>query len=186
MPNTPFNEIGWFYPSAASVTGECDSYVKMNILEPGVPWDYGSLQRSAWIDQSLLGMPISATSSGVIYQQETTPDADGSPLASSFTTGDFYLAEGEQFVYVDQIMPDFRWETYTGNVSAQIQLTFNVSNFPGDTPIQYGPYTVTQATEYLSVRFRGRLMSITVASADLGSFWRLGSCKYRYSISGRR
>lgn len=186
MPNTPFNEIGWLYPSTASSSGECDSYVKMNILEPGAPWDYGSLPRSAWIDQSLLGQPISATPSGVIFLQETTADADGQPLSSSFTTGDFYLAEGEEFVYVDQLMPDFKWSTYTGTTSAQIQLTFNVSNFPGDTPIQYGPYTVTQATQYLAVRFRGRLMSVTVASSDLGSFWRLGSIKYRWRPAGRR
>ena len=186
MPNTPFNEIGWLYPSAASSTGENDSYVKMNILESGAPWDFGLLPRSAWIDQSLLGMPIGSSSGGVIYLQETTPDADGQPLTSSFTTGDFYLAEGEQFVSVDQIMPDFKWETFTGGPSAQIQLTFNVSNFPGDTPISYGPYTVTQATQYLGVRFRGRLMSVTVASNDIGSFWRIGSIKFRWAPSGRR
>ena len=189
MPNTPFNEVGWFFPSLASSTGENDSYVKMNILEPSAPWDIGpisQLQRSAWIDQSILGMPIAASSGGVIYFQETTPDADGTPLNSSFTTGDFYLAEGEQFSIVDQIMPDFKWDTYTGTTSAQIQLTFNVSDFPGDTPAQYGPYTITRATEYLEVWFRGRLMSITVASNDLGSFYRLGSIKYRYAGSGRR
>lgn len=186
MPNTPFNEIGWLYPSVNSVNGENDSYVKMNILEPGAPWDYGTLQRSAWIDQSILGMPISAASQGTIYWQETTNDADGQPLAASFTTGDFYLAEGEQFVFVDQIMPDFKWSEFPGGTSAQIQLTFNVSNFPGDAPIVYGPYTVTQATNYLAVRFRGRLMSITVSSADTGSFWRIGSIKFRYTPSGRR
>lgn len=186
MPDTPFNEVGWLYPSAASTNGENDSYVKFNILEQGAPWDYGLLPRSAWIDQSILGMPIGATPSGVIYQHETTPDADGSPLAASFTTGDFYLAEGEDYVFVDQIMPDFKWATFTGGASAQIQLTFNVSNFPGDTPQQFGPYTVTQATEYLAVRFRGRLMSVTAASSDLGSFWRIGSIKYRYRAMGRR
>jgi hypothetical protein len=186
MPNTPFNEVGWEYPSLASSNGENDSYVKFNILEPGAPWDYGLLNRSAWIDQNIFGMPIAATSSGIIYMHETTPDSDGSPLVASFTTGDFYLEEGENFVYVDQIMPDFKWETFTGITSAQIQLTFNVSNFPGDVPVQYGPYTVTQATEYLGVRFRGRLMSVTALSADLGSFWRLGSIKYRYAVSGRR
>lgn len=189
MPNTPFNEIGWFYPSASSVSGENDSYVKMNILEPGAPWDIGpigALQRSAWIDQSILGNPIATNSAGIVYKHETTNDADGQPLLSSFTTGDFYLEEGENFVVVDQIMPDMRWESFTGTTSAQIQLTFNVSNFPGDTPISYGPYIVTQTTEYLNVRFRGRLMSVTVASADLGSFWRLGSIKFRWAFSGRR
>src|ERR1035437_371309 len=186
MPNTPYNEAGWFYPSAASSSGECDSYVKMNITEPGAPWDYGPMKRSAWIDQTLLGMPIATTPGGVIYQHETTPDADSAPLAATFTTGEFYLAEGEDFVIVDQILPDFKWAVFTGGASAQIQLTFNITNYPGDTPIVYGPYTVTQATMYIAVRFRGRLMSITVASADLGSFWRLGLIKYRYAPAGRR
>lgn len=189
LPNTPFNEIGWAYPSLASVSGENDSFVIMNIFEPNAPWVIGplnSMQRSAWIDQSVLGNPIATSSGGIVYSQETTNDADGQPLVSSFTTGDFYLAEGEQFVYVDQIMPDFKWTTYTGTVSAQIQMTFNVSNFPGDTPTVFGPYTVTQQTEYLSVRFRGRLVSITIGSSDLGSFWRLGSPKFRMAPSGRR
>lgn len=186
LPNTPFNEVGWCYPSAASVSGECDSYVKMNITEPGAPWDYGSLQRSAWIDQTILGMPIGASPNGFIYQHETTNNADGAPLTSSFTTGEFYLAEGEDFVFVDQILPDFKWTTYTGNTSASIQMTFNVTNYPGDAPTTYGPYTVTQATEFISVRFRGRLMSITIASSDLNSFWRLGRIAYRYSTVGRR
>lgn len=186
MPNTPYNEVGWLYPSAASTSGECDSYAKMNITEQGAPWDIGPLQRSAWIDQTILGMPIGAAPNGFVYQHETTNDADGAPLNSSFQTGEFYLAEGEEFVFVDQILPDLKWSQYTGGASAQILLTFNVTNYPGDAPVVYGPYTVTQATEFLSVRFRGRLMSITVQSNDLGSFWRTGSTKYRYSPAGRR
>ena len=186
MPNTPFNEVGWLYPSAASANGECDSYVKMNITDSGAPWDYGPLSRSAWIDQTVLGMPIGATSGGIIYQHETTPDADGQPLLASFTTGEFYLAEGEDFAFVDQIIPDFKWTTFTGGTSAQIMMSFNVTNYPSDTPVVYGPFTVTQATEYISVRFRGRLMSVTVSSSDMGSFWRIGSIKYRYSGAGRR
>jgi hypothetical protein len=186
MPNTPFNEAGWAYPSLASVNGECDSYVKFNILEPGAPWDYGLLPRSAWIDQSVLGAPIGGAPSGAIYQHETGNDADGQPLVASFTTGYFELADGEDFVFVDQILPDFKWGTYAGAPSAQIQMTFNVVNFPGDTPVSYGPYTVTQATTFISVRFRGRQMSITVQSSDPGSFWRLGRVRYRFAPLGRR
>jgi hypothetical protein len=185
-PNTPFNEAGWFFPSNASTSGECDSYVKFNLTEPGDPWDYGSLPRSAWIDQTVLGPPIGAIPAGTIYQHETSNDAAGQPLLSSFTTGYFFIAEGEDFCVVDQILPDFKWGFYGAAQTANIQLTFNVVNFPGDTPVQYGPYVVTQATEILSVRFRGRQMSITVASADLGSFWRLGRVRYRYAPSGRR
>jgi hypothetical protein len=187
MPNTPYNEVGWLYPSSASSNGECDSYVKMNVTEPGMPWDYGPMDRSAWIDQSVLGMPIGAAPDGTIYQHETTNDADGNPLMASFTTGYFYLGESEEFVVVDQVIPDFKWNTFDGSASAaQVSLTFNVVNYPGETPTQFGPYVVSQSTKYITVRFRGRLMSITVASSDLNSFWRLGSCKYRYAPSGRR
>ena len=186
MPNTPFNEVGWLYPSAASVSGECDSYVKFNITEPGAPWDYGPMQRSAWIDQSVFGMPIAATSQGILYQHEVSPDADTQPLMASFTTGYFYLQEGEDFASIDRIYPDFIWGTFSGTPTAHVILTFNVTNYPGDTPRTYGPYVVTQATEFLSVRFRGRQMSITVQSSDIGSFWRLGHIRYRFSTTGRR
>jgi hypothetical protein len=190
MPNTNFNEAGWLFPSQASVSGECDSYVKMNITEQGAPWDFGpagnQLQRSAWTDQSILGPPLSASSGGVIYLQETTNDADGTPLMYSFTTGYFYLAEGEDFVFVDQILPDFKWGFYGQAQSATVQMTFNIVDYPGGTPRVYGPYSVTQATKYISVRFRGRQMSITVAGSDLGSFSRLGHVRYRWGPAGRR
>jgi len=185
MPNTPYNEIGWLFPSSASVSGENDSYVKMNVTEPTKPWDYGTLPRSAWMDQTILGPPISATSNGIIYSQETTNDADGQPMTSSFTTGYFVIAEGEDFAFVDVIIPDFKWALYGASGSAQVQMTFNVINYPGDTPVSYGPYTVTATTEFISVRFRGRQMSITVLTNDQGSFYRLGKCRYRYAPSGR-
>jgi len=186
MPNTPFNEVGYFYPSLASVSGECDSYVKYNITEPGNPWDYGSLARSAWIDQNVFGPPIAATPGGVIYQHETTNDAAGQPMAWSYTTGYFKIAEGEEYAFVDRWLPDFKFGEFGQPSTAQIHMTFNVANFPGDTPLQYGPYTVTQATQYLTTRFRGGLVSITFSGNDLGSFSRLGYVRYRYSAQGRR
>ena len=185
-PNTPFNEMMWEFPSLTDGTGENSRYVKINITEPGQPWDYGSLPRSAWIDQSVLGPPIGASPSSIIYQHETTNDADGSPLTSSFTTGYFYIAEGEDYSIVDQIIPDFKFGTIGANPNATIQLTFNVVNYLGDTPRTYGPYSVTSTTEYITTRFRGRQMSVTAESNDLGSFWRIGHIRYRYSSDGRR
>jgi hypothetical protein len=189
LPNTPFNEAGWAFPSLASNSGENDSYVKYNITEPGQPWDYGpvaSMPRSAWIDQTVLGNPIGATPTGLIYQHEMTNDADSAPLVSSFTTGYFVIAEGEDFAFVKQIIPDFKWGLFGGAQGAAIQLSFNVVNYPGDTPRVYGPYTVTVATRFITVHFRGRQMSITVTSSDLGSFWRLGNVRYLWQADGRR
>jgi hypothetical protein len=187
MPNTPFNECGWLFPSSASATGECDSYVKMNITEPNAPWDYGSLSRSAWIDQGALGMPIAATPQGNVYQHETTNDAAGAALNASFTTGYFMIAEGEDFVMVDQIYPDFKWGFYPGTSGATILMTFYVVNYPGDSPQVFGPYSVTSSTEFFTTRMRGRQMAIEVQNLDTGSFWRLGKVRYRYQQSvGRR
>lgn len=186
MPNTPFNEVGWLYPSVASANGECDSYVKFNITEPGAPWDIGLLPRSAWIDQTIIGNPLAATPTGLVYEHEDTNDADGQPLAASFTTGYFMIAEGEDYAFVDQIIPDFIYGTYAGSKGATIQISVNVTNYPGDTPTTFGPFTVTSTTEFISVRFRGRQMSFTIASSDVGSFWRLGRVRYRWAPAGRR
>lgn len=186
MPNTPFNEAGWFYPSNASVNGECDQYVKFNIVEPGTPWDYGALPRSAWIDQSVFGSPIGATPGGLIVQHETSPDAAGQPLVASFETGYFVLSEAEDYAFIDQVIPDMIWSTSGGTQSAQIQITFLTVNYPGDTPIAYGPYTVNSTTEYISVRFRARQVAVQIQSTDLGSFWRLGRIRFRVAPSGRR
>jgi len=39
--------------------------------------------------------------------------------------------------------------------------------------------------EYLTPRFRARLMAIKIGSSDIGSFWRLGNIRYRTQIDGK-
>lgn len=184
MPNTPFNEIGWLYPSTNA--SENDSYVKYNVIESA--WDYGTLARSAWMDQSVLGTPIAADSSGNIWQHETGFDAGNATTAMlpSFTTGYFYIAEGEDYAYVDQVIPDMKWGYFGGTNTSVLSLTFNVVNFLGDPATTYGPFTMNATTEYISTRFRGRQMSVTLSGADTGSFWRLGKIRYRWTADGRR
>jgi hypothetical protein len=64
-------------------------------------------------------------------------------------------------------------------------MTFYVIDYPGDTPRSYGPYTLTQATQYINPRFRGRLMSVQVQSNN-SVFWRIGRVRFRNATSGRR
>ena len=181
--NSRFNEIQWFYPSANG-TGEVDSYVKYNVVL-GL-WDYGSLGRSAWVDQSVLGPPIGADPvANLLYQHETSNDADGQAMLPSFQTGYFTIAEGDFKTFIDLIWPDFKWGQYSQAQTAQVQITFLVVNYPGDTPTAYGPYTVTQATKYFNTRLRGRLVAIKISSSDLGSFWRIGALRYRYAPDGK-
>jgi len=190
--NSRFGEISWFYPTKSN-GGEINAYVKYNVnLDQ---WDYGSLSRTAWINESVLGPPIGAGvlpggTSNYIIQHETSADAvdsSGQTIAmnSSFQTGYFVLTEAEYKMFVDQIWPDMKWGYFGGTQGANVLLTFYVTDYPGQTPLVYGPYTMTQATTYITPRFRGRLVSIKVESNDIGSFWRLGNTRYRYQPDGK-
>lgn len=184
-PNTPFNEITWEYPSLSGGTGENDKSVTYNVVENC--WYIQALPpRSAWCDQSVLGNPIGTTTNGQIFQHEEGYDADGAPITCTFTTGYFYLGEGQDYPFVDQWLPDFKWGTYAGAQDAQLSVTFSVVDYPGDTPRTYGPYPYSVSTKYLTTRFRGRQVSITITSTDSGSFWRIGKSRYRVASKGRR
>ena len=182
-PNTPFNEMWWFFPSASGGTGENDSYVKVNVLDGA--WDYGRLGRSAWIDQSVLGNPIGAEPTGLIQQHETARDAAGQPILWSFTTGYWSIGEGEDVAFIDEIIPDFKFGTFGGVAGATIEITIYTTMFPNGPVKTYGPYTVTAAKTKLNVRIRGRQMSMKISGSDLGSFARLGRVRYQWAPDGR-
>lgn len=181
--NSRFSEITWYYPTTSS-GGEVGAYVKYNSILNA--WDYGTLARTAWIDQSVLGAPIGADPSAlVLYQHETSKDAAGSPLQASFQTGWFSIGDGENMTYVDQIWPDMKWGYFNGSQNATVNFTFYVADYPGQTPRTYGPYAVTQSTTFISPRFRGRLVSFNVSNNDTGSFWRMGGIRYRWAPDGK-
>jgi hypothetical protein len=181
--NSSFHEIAWYYPSNDSVSGENDSYVKLNVLIN--QWDYGTLDRAAWLDQSVLGQPIGASPTGYIYQHEMSFNADNQPMASSFRTGFFQMSEAELKMFVDQVWPDMKWGYFNGAKNATVKITFHVADYPDGQVSSYGPYNLTEATTYITPRFRGRLVSIEVSSDDLDTFWRLGGIRYRLQPDGK-
>lgn len=182
--NSRFGEIQWFYPSKLGGTGEVDSYVKYNVYLQ--KWDYGTLGRTAWVDQSVLGPPIGADPASLfLYQHETSNDADGVAMNSFLQTGYYAISEGDVKAFIDWIWPDMKWGQFDAAQSATVQISFYVVDYPGQTPQVFGPYSVTQATEYFYTRFRARLVSIKIASSDLGSFWRIGNIRYRFAPDGK-
>jgi hypothetical protein len=183
-PNTVFNEVWWFYPSLSGGTGENDKWVKINVVEGS--WDYGSFGRSAAIDQSVLGNPIAATAQGAIYEHELGQNDGTAPMMASFTTGYARVGDGENFVFIDQIIPDMRFGLLGQSQDADLQMTFYVQDYPSDTPEVYGPYDFNSLTKRIEPRMRGRQVAIKLEGSDLNSFWRLGKITYRYAIDGRR
>jgi hypothetical protein len=180
--NSNYSEISWFYPTKSS-KGEVSRYVKLNV-QLGA-WDYGDLSRTAWINQSVFGPPIGAGSDKFIYQHETSEDADGLPMNSWFKTGYSQIGEAEYKIFVDQIWPDFKWGQYGQDADADLKLTFYVTDYAGKDPRVYGPYSMNKSIEFLTPRFRGRLVSIKIESSDLGSFWRIGAMRYRFTPDGK-
>jgi hypothetical protein len=191
-PNSRFGEISWYYPTKSN-GGEINAYVKYNLVLN--QWDYGTLSRTAWINESVFGPPIGAGilpggTDNFVIQHETSTDgvnASNEPEAinSFFETGYFAVNEADVKMFVDQVWPDMKWGYYAGAQNATIQLTFYATDYAGQEPISYGPFQLTQTTTFITPRFRGRLIAVKVESTDIGSFWRIGNMRYRTQIDGK-
>jgi hypothetical protein len=181
--NTAFSEVWFFYPSKSGALGYCDKYVKYNLQEN--TWDMGSLQRNTWLDTSVVGNPIATTNSGTIYSHESGTDADGTAMDYYYDTGWFYVDSGREISFIDRIYPDFKWGQFNGSQNASILVTIKTVNYPGDTPVVYGPYTVNQASQFISARIRARQIMFRFEGNDIGSFSRLGLVRVRYAPDGR-
>jgi hypothetical protein len=203
--NSGYDEVTFHFPSMASTTGENDSWVKYNTVTG--EWDYSlsvpqlgmvgktPIQISAWIDQNIFGHPISSMiasdgENSLIHQHEMGMDANGQPINWMIQTGFFMLSEGEDKVFVDLCIPDFRWRRWqqAQSVSAQVQITLYTAEYPDDpeeTWIPYGPFVVTNATGAFEPRCRGRYFFALIQGNDTGSFVRLGGIKFRFAPDGR-
>jgi len=182
--NTAFNEIWFFFPRATTNATTPDFFVKYNTLL-GL-WDNGGpLDRTCGIDNSILGMPISATSSGIVYEHEVSPDADGQPINASFTTGIFTLTDGMNMGFVDWFLPDGKFGQIDGTQNANVEITFFAQSYIGGPTTTYGPLTFNSTTQYLNPRIRGRFLSYQMQSNDVGSFWRAGGSHVRIAQDGR-
>lgn len=183
-PNNGFGEVAWYFPSISGGTGEVDSYVKYNFILNC--WDCGRLDRTAWIDQSVLGQPIGASSSGYVYQHEVALDADGQAMGEFFTTGLAQISQGENLMFVDWLIPDFKYGTYAGPQNASLNVTLNFTDYPGAPQKTRGPFPVSSTTDYRNPRVRAREIGFTAAGVGLGSFWRMGGLRYRAAPDGKR
>lgn len=180
-PDSHFNEFFYFYASLSG-SGEIDSYIKYNQVDK--VWDYGTLVRTAWFDQSdvLTNNPLGVDGNALIQQHENGNDADTDSMPCSVTTGFFKLSEGLLIIFLERMIPDF-----VAAAGTSIQITVNMINYPDDPPLFSKTYTwIAGITEYIIVRGRGRFAQLTISNNQLGSFWRLGEFLWVGTQSGRR
>lgn len=200
--NSGFDEVIWYYPSLSGGSGEVDSYVKLNTAPAngGNAWDSGRLDRTAWIDQNVFGEPIGADSNGFIFQHEVSDDADGAALTPLIETGLFAISEGDDLIFIDWLLPDFKYRKFPqdnpfssgfssgfgSSPGATLSVTLLVTDYPNVVPTEIGPFIVDPSVPFIAPRGRGRLIGLRISSSDLGTWWRLGNCRYRGAIDGKR
>lgn len=184
--NTKYDEVGWFYCSASS--DEIDRYVIYNYQDN--VWAYGQLRRYAWLDAGVEPYPR-ATDSNLLYEHETGYDDDGSPMTNVFIeSSDFDIGDGEQFAFINRIIPDIR---FLSNASAgQVNIVLKTRNFPGDSLSTNSTSAISSTTQQSHVRARARQAVLRVESdddnttANTSTGWRLGATRMDVRSDGRR
>ena len=182
------NEVGWFYCSSSS--DEVDKYVIYNYAEN--VWFYGSLSRTAWLDAGIENYPR-AVSNGYLYQQEQGFDDDGSPMTNVFIeSSDFDLGDGEQFTFIQKIIPDFKF-LQSSNEDGSVNVVVKTRNYPGDSLSVNSTSSIQANTQQAFIRGRARQMVLRFESDDdapndgnLGIGWRLGATRIDVRTDGKR
>ena len=181
--NKMFDEILWFYPSADS--DEIDRYVKYCTTEGA--WDIGSLVRTAWVDYGIHNNPrASGVASGVqyVYVHESGDDDDGAAMTSYVESGDFDLGDGEQFMFLNRLIPDI--DITSSNAEASVNYILKTRNYPGDSLTTNSTNAVKSTTQQAFLRGRSRQAVLRIESDSTDITWTLGDLRLEMRPDGRR
>ena len=171
--NKKFNEIIWYYVSedntAGTVNPEPDSYVTYNYAEN--VWTIGTLDRNVWLDaQGFKTVPFAFDANAKLYNHESGTSDDGQAMNCFVESGELEIDEtGNRTFLIDRIVPD---ATMTSDTN--LFLEFKCRKFPNSAEINKGPFTITQSTEKVSTRAKGRQIAVKYSSTGINDDWSLG------------
>ena len=192
--NKAFNEVGWFYCSAAS--SSIDRYVTYNYNEN--VWSIGQLDRCAWLDEGVFDKPIASyttSNTSYLYNHEVGNDDDGSAMQNVFIeSSDFDIdPAGEVFSAVSRIIPDvnFIGDAATGSTGQKLDFVLKKRDFPGDDLSTVTTASCFSTTTKIDTRLRARQVVLRVQSNDtdtneIGMSFRLGATRLDVKPDGRR
>ena len=185
--NEGWNEVWWFYPTTNSSTN--DAYVVYNHVDK--IWYYGSINRTAWIDNPLRQYP-QAVGGQYLYNHEEGINDDVSPMNAYIRSSDFDLGEGENYMLLRRLIPDVQFDGSTAATPA-VDITIYPRNYPGTASfngaVNTRPIIETSAniyTEQVFIRSRARQMALQIASDELGVQWQLGSPRIDARADGKQ
>jgi hypothetical protein len=196
-----FNEVWWFYCSADNNTPSPDKYVVYNYVEK--IWYYGTMDRTAWMDASIISdFPIAAYGNQLLYQESGVDDnstGTAAAIESYITSSEFDIDDGHNFSFVWRVLPDITFRGSTaGSPSATLTLLPLQNSGSGyNNPASLGGsddgvitrsavVPVEQFTGQVNIRVRGRQMSIKIESDGVGVMWQLGSPRIDLKPDGRK
>ena len=125
-----------------------------------------------------------ASAANYLYYHENGFDDDGSAMNAFVESGDLELQEGERFMLVSRIIPDFAFSGLTSDAS--ISMTMKGSDFPLETPTTLSTSTITNSSTQSFIRARSRHQVVRIESSGLGYGWRLGDLRFDMRPDGRR
>tara|TARA_Y100000114_G_scaffold154980_1_gene178115 strand:+ start:3943 stop:5769 length:1827 start_codon:yes stop_codon:yes gene_type:complete len=191
--NGEFNEIMWFYNRTGSNT--VNAVVAYNYLEQ--TWWIGTLDRTTWIDREVFDNPVASdylptttanneTISGLtngatqMFLHEVGNNADGSAMTAFVKSGSVEIGEGNDILYVQKLIPDVQ------NQEGALNMKLEFKYYPNTSTSTIKTATFTDATEFVSLRGRGREFTVNVVSNTTGTAWRLGTQRFDIQPDGRR
>ena len=182
--NKQFKEITWFYVSTdntVTTNPENDSYVTYNYVENA--WSIGSMDRTVWNDSfGFRRVPFAFDPDGYLYNHETGTSANGAAMNAYIETSPREITqEGENLYLVDKIVPNASMSS-----STTLSLYLNTRKYPSSSDVTKGPFAVTSTTDKVSVRAKGRQMSIKFQSTGTEDDWSLGDFRINTRLDGLR
>ena len=183
--NKKFKEITWWYVSndntAGTVNPENDSYVTYNYVEGA--WSIGTMDRTTWHDTfGSRNEPFAFDPNGNLYDHEIGTSAAGAAM-NCFIEGSprELTAEGENLYMIDKIVPNVTMSTNTS-----MDLYLNTRKYPSAPETVKGPFAMTSSTEKLSVRAKGRQISVKFETTGTEDDWSLGDFRINTRADGMR
>ena len=179
--NSEFNEIIWLYASGTNT--ECDKYVIYNPVDDY--WVYGKMIFTTFADKEVFGNTITTgvtVAGNNIYNNEPVSvfTGSGETLSSFVESGDFDIDDGNAIMFMNRIIPDYDLS------GGKIKMKFTTKQYPESTESVTKEFDITNTTEKVNFRSRGRQAKVRVSCDSNNASWRWGSIRLGIQGDGGR
>ena len=101
-------------------------------------------------------------------------------ITAYIESSDFDLDDGDDFVLIQKLIPDFKAQAGTVN------LQLKVRDYPYGTQTTKSANAITTSTTKINTRARGRQAAIKIYSDATSANWRFGTLRMDMQPDGRR